>query len=394
MKRVFLLLAGIALLISPMQALQPAFAQADSLINAAVAEHTIPGAVLCVVQGDKIIYNQAYGCRRVHPTDEAMTNNTVFDLASVSKVVGTGMTAMSLVDKGQLDLDAKVSQYLPEFEGDATIRDLMTHVSGLPAYATWSVLLKDHPDATKAEKKKILKDYVCHCDRLNAPGEKFRYSCLNFITLQYVMEAITGKSLDKLAKKRVFRPLKMKHTCYNPGKKRLVAPTEIQADSVCLHGVVHDPLARIMNSGVSGNAGVFSTSEDLARMAIWMFREMDNGAKSKEQRTKTIKGPFSRETLEKMLTVPEGYEQFGRTLCWGVWEGFVEDVAESGLSPRSVYHTGYTGTFMVADPENKIAVILLAHRVHPYDKGGLYKLRCSVVEAIATELLGGDEPRN
>ena len=378
MRRVVLLLASIALLISPIQAHEPAFRQADSLINAAVETHLIPGAVLCVVHGDRIVYNQAYGYRRVHPDKEAMTPNTLFDLASVSKVVGTGMTAMSLVDQGLLNLDAKVSHYLPDFEGDATIRDLMTHVSGLPAYATWTVLLKDHPDANKADRKQILKDYVCHCDRLNAPGEKYRYSCLNFITLQYVMEAITGKTLDQLAKERVFCPLGMKHTRYNPGKNPLVAPTEIQPDSVCLWGVVHDPLAREMNGGVSGNAGVFSSSEDLARLAIWMFRTLDEKSPKKS--------PFSRETLQRMITVPAGYEQFGRTLSWGVWEDFLDE-RELTLNPKSVYHTGYTGTFMVVDPEHKLAVILLAHRVHPYDKGGVNTLRRDVVDAVATTLL-------
>ena len=192
---------------------------------------------------------------------------------------------------------------------------------------------------------------------------------------------------------------------------------------MCLWGVVHDPLAREMNGGVSGNAGVFSTSEDLARLAIWMFGTLDG--RSKGERSKGVKnkdshadvhtpspqavpspylrgrvkkqhkpylrgavgGPFGRETLEMMLRVPEGYEQFGRTLAWGVWEGFLEDGVESGLSPKSVYHTGYTGTFMVVDPEQKIAVILLAHRVHPHDQGSLYKLRCEVVEAVVSAKL-------
>ena len=377
MKR-FLTLLTLAALLGTTQACQPSFHKADSLISAAVASHAIPGAVLCVVKGDKVLYNKAYGYRRVLPDSVAMTPNTVFDLASVSKVVGTGMTAMTLVDEGRLNLDAKVSQYLPEFEGDATVRDLMTHVSGLPAYATWTVLIKDQPDATPAERKQILKDYVCHCTRLNAPGEKYRYSCLNFITLQYVMEAITGKPLNQLAEERVFGPLGMKHTGYNPGPQTLVAPTELQADSTCLWGVVHDPLAREMNGGVSGNAGVFATSEDLARLAKWIFRTVDG--------KQTKNAPFSRETLTTMLTVPAGYEAFGRTPAWGVWEDFLVEPVTL-LNAKSVYHTGYTGTFLVVDPEHEIAVILLAHRVHPYDRGGVNTLRRQVTEAVASELL-------
>lgn len=392
MKRILTLLTLVTLLLATsVQAQKKSFPQADSLINAAVAEGQIPGAVLCVVQGDRVVYNRAYGCRRVTPKKERMTTNTVFDLASVSKVVGTGMTAMTLVDEGLLDPDAKVSHYLPDFEGDATIRDLMTHVSGLPAYATWTVLLKDRPDATPAERKQILKDYVCHCQRLNEPRGKYRYSCLNFITLQYVMEAITGKPLDQLAGERVFGPLKMSHTGYNPGPKKSVAPTEIQPDSVCLWGVVHDPLAHYMNNGVSGNAGVFSTSGDLAKLAKWIFRTVDG--------KQTGNAPFSRETLELMLSVPAGYEEFERTLAWGVWEDFLPSQSSGRsaepclvepvtlLNPKSVYHTGYTGTFMVVDPEHRIAVILLAHRVHPYDRGGVNTLRRQVTEAVASELL-------
>ena len=354
------------------------FSRADSLINAAVAEGTIPGAVLCVVQGDQILCNRAYGYRQVHPQKDKMKPGTIFDLASLSKVVGTGMTAMSLVDDGLLDPDAKVSMYLPEYEGDATVRDLLTHVSGLPAYAQWKTLLADHPDASKAEKKQLLLEHVCHCKRMSAPRTEFRYSCLNFITLQYVMEAITGKTLDRLAEERVFGPLKMTHTGYCPGPSKRIAPTEIQADSTCLNGVVHDPLARVMNSGVSGNAGVFAPAKDLAKLAIWMFRMLDD--------KKCKHAPFSRETLEQMLAIPKGYEPFGRALAWDMQSDY-NAARGSLLSPETVCHTGYTGTAMVLDPENKIAVILLTNRVHPYDKGGVNTLRRKVTDAVAAQLL-------
>ena len=141
----------------------PAFATAESLIEAAIADTVIPGAVLCVVKDGEMIYNKAYGHRQVYPTPEDMTANSIFDLASLSKVVGTGMTAMTFVEEGLLDPDAPVNAYLPEFEGEATVRDVMTHVSGLPAYAQWKVLLADHPDATAAEKRLILMDHIYHC---------------------------------------------------------------------------------------------------------------------------------------------------------------------------------------------------------------------------------------
>lgn len=357
----------------------PAFATADSLIEAAIADTVIPGAVLCVVKDGEMIYNKAYGHRQVYPTFEDMTANTVFDLASLSKVVGTGMTAMTFVDEGLLDLDAPVNTYLPEFEGEATVRDVMTHVSGLPAYAQWKVLLADHPDATAFEKRLILMDHICHCPRHSEPRTKFVYSCLNFITMQYILETISGRPLDELAKARVFGPLGMDNTGYNPGPLELVAPTEIQPDSTCLRGVVHDPLARVMNSGVSGNAGVFAPSEDLAKLAVWMFRTLE-GKKVKN-------APFSRETLETMIAVPEGYEDFYRTLAWGVWEDFLPEDFETRLAPKSVYHTGYTGTFIVVDVEHRLAVILLTNRVHPHDTGACNPLRRSVTEAVAAALL-------
>ena len=387
----------------------------DSIVNAAVAVQDIPGAVLCIVEGDQVIYEKAYGYRQVYPTPEPMTTNTIFDLASLSKVVGSGMTAMSLVEEGLLDLDAPVSTYLPEYEGDATIRDLMTHVSGLPAYAQWKTLLDGQKADTpsqplstplnpseplltslnlseqapfRGQKRQLLLSHVCHCPRLSEPRTEFRYSCLNFITLQYVMETITGKPLNQLAEERVFAPLGMTHTGYSPqmenGKWEMennpdVAPTELQADSTCLHGIVHDPLARIMNSGVSGNAGVFSTAGDLALLAKWMLKTLSDspclGGEGKSG------GPFCRETLAMMVTIPEGYEAFGRALAWDVdsdYSGCKGDYA----SPQVVCHTGYTGTQMVVDLEKNIAIILLTHRVHPYDDGAVGPTRRAVADAV------------
>lgn len=372
--------------------------EADALIDSAVAEHVVPGAVLCVVKGGKVVYEKAYGMRQVVPEEEAMTVETVFDLASLSKVVGTGMTAMSLVEEGLLDLDAPVNRYLPEYEGDATIRHLMTHVSGLPAYATWSVLIKDEPDATPERRKAILRDYVCHCRRLSAPGEECRYSCLNFITLQYVMEAITGRRLDVLAAERVFAPLGMVHTGYHEcpaggyeapcgllrdvekgseSYEKLIAPTELQADGACLRGVVHDPLAREMNNGVSGNAGVFASAGDLALLAEWMLNVLHD--------RKTVKGPFGKQTLELMMTIPAGYEAFGRALAWDVCSDY-SACRGSLTSAGTVCHTGYTGTSMVVDAENDVAIILLTNRVHPHDVGGVNTLRRQVADAVMQKI--------
>lgn len=368
MKRLHLIILACALCASVFAGVFPA---ADSLIMSAISEKRIPGAVLCVVQDD-VCYTYSYGNRQVYPTAEPMTVNTVFDLASLSKVVGTGMTMMTFIEEGLISLDAKVSTYLPEYEGDATIRNLMTHTSGLPAYAQWSALLKDYPNADATEKKAILLRHICHCKRLSEPGADCVYSCLNFITLQYVMEAVSGQPLNVLAQTRVFNRLGMNHTGYCVGPSDNVAPTELQADSTCLLGVVHDPLARVMNSGISGNAGVFSTAEDLSKFAQWMFRMSD--------------GPFSASTLRLMMTVPADLQQFGRALAWDCSSDY-SACRGTLFSPSTVCHTGYTGTSMVVDPENHIAVILLTNRVHPYDKGGVNTLRKQVADAVATALI-------
>ena len=396
MKRIILFWLSAAMLVlagcskAPQQPANGLFPKADSLINAAIADTLIPGAVLCVVQGDRIIHLQAYGNRQVWPTCEPMTVETVFDLASLSKVVGTGMTAMSLVEEGLLDLEAPVRRYLPEYEGDATITDLMTHVSGLPAYAQWKTLLADNPERfSPAEKRQILLNHVCHCPRLSEPRTEFRYSCLNFITLQYVLETITGRPLDELARERVFLPLGMTHTGYNVGPLPEVAPTELQPDSTCLKGVVHDPLARVMNSGVSGNAGVFAPAEDLARLAIWILQEEKCSSPRVGEVSRSDgevrKMPFSAQTLTRMLTIPEGYEAFGRALAWDVCSDYS---ACRGTEPAAtaVCHTGYTGTSMVIDLEHHYAIILLTNRVHPYDQGGVNGLRRAVADVIAQTL--------
>ena len=346
---------------------------ADSLINACIADSTIPGAVLCVIDGGKVVYNKAYGHRSLVPSVTPMTRNTVFDLASVSKVVGTGMTAMTLVESGELDLDAPVSRYLPDYEGDATIRDLMTHVSGLPAYAQWATLLKDHPDADKAERRQLLLNHVCHVKRQSAPRTEFCYSCLNFITLQYVMETITGQPLNELAQERVFGPLRMRHTGYNPGPKRNIAPTELQPDGLPLLGNVHDPLARVMNSGVSGNAGVFSSTADLARMARWILN-LYHGRRAPAK-------PFNAETLRLMTRVPAGYEAFGRALAWDVLSDY-NGCRGHYCSPTTICHSGYTGTSIVIDLERDKVIILLTNRVHPNDVGNVLRLRREVADAI------------
>ena len=379
-------------------------ANVDSLIYNAIAESKIPGAVVCVVENDHISYLHAYGNRQVFPDTLPMTVLTQFDLASLSKCVGTGMAMMTLIEKGLVDLNDPITKYLPNYQpyvyADGTmdreqkIVDFLTHTSGMPAYASYTELLKDEPSASPARRKELLLMHMGNVKRQAPAGTDFCYSCLNFITLQYVIEKLTGFSLNEYVEKEVFRKLDMSNTCYypigsKPSKGIVVAPTEkismmeVAVPSIlllngdakrwgnqreCYEGIVHDPLAREINAGVSGNASVFSTAADLAKMAVWMFHPEK-------------KGPFSAATLQLMLTVPEGYESFGRVLAWDQSSDY-SGCKGHETSNSVACHTGYTGTSMVIDMGKKVAVILLTNRAHPDDKGGVGALRKAVADAV------------
>lgn len=388
---------------------QPYAAKVDSLIKAAVDDSKIPGAVLCVVVDDKVQYLQAYGYRQVYPDTLPMTVDTQFDVASLSKCVGTGMSLMTLVDKGLVDINDPITKYLPEYKAyvderghegrEQKVVDFLTHTSGLPAYAQYSAVLKDEPNASPERRKQLLLQYMATCKRRAPAGTDFNYSCLNFITLQYLIEKVTGQTLDRYAEKNVFRPLGMKHTCYYPlgshpkcGQK--VAPTEKIAEEKddvavptilrlnyvaqtwgragkCYEAIVHDPLAREINAGVSGNAGVFSTALDMAKLTIWMLNPKK-------------KGPFSEQTLRLMMTVPEGYEEFGRVLAWDRSSDYA-GCKGNETSELVACHTGYTGTSLVLDEEKRVAVIVLTNRAHPSDDGGVSAMRRAVAEAVFSQ---------
>lgn len=359
-------------------------ANADSAIFRAIEAKNVPGAVLCVVRHGKIGYLKAYGNKRVYPKTEPMTTETVFDLASCSKALSTATCAMMLVDRGRLRLLDAVSMYIPGFEnwrdsttGDTeTIRvmNLITHTSGLPPYAPVAELQKKHG----APNQDAVIDWISHCQRGWAPGEGWRYSCLNFITLQRVIETVSGQTLDRFAHDNLFAPLGMTHTTYRPSKElaRLCAPTERQKDGNCLLGEVHDPLARIMMGGVSGNAGVFSSAEDIATFCAMIL----NGGEWNGRRI------LSKKAVECLESVPRSLEKWGHTPGWNMYTPYSSNAGDL-VSPHALSHTGYTGTLIVIDPDNDIAVILLTNCVHPDDKGNTVRLRGLVTNAVLASIL-------
>lgn len=358
--------------------------KADEVINNSISSKTIPGAVLAVVKDGKLAYLKAYGNKSLYPKVEPMTTNTIFDLASCSKVVGTAMSMAHLLESGGYRLTDPVSMYLPNFQpyvdpktGEKTvirIIDILTHSSGLPAYANPEDVIKKMGKADPD----LLMDYICTLKRVYKPTTSFEYSCLNFITLQNILQKITGQKLCEYAKENIFDVLGMTSTTYMPKVLRpelmdRVAPTEKQADGSVLLGEVHDPLARIMNFGNSGNAGVFSCAEDLAILAAALM----NGG---EYEGKNVLGEL---TIERMSTVPAGLEHIGRSLGWDNYSPYSSCKGDILSQTRTINHTGYTGPSFVVDLENDIAVILLAHRVHPADKGSAVRLRAQVANIVA-----------
>lgn len=355
---------------------------ADEAILKAIEAKEIPGAVLAVVHKNKLAYLKAYGNKQVYPTTLPMDVNTVFDLASVSKPVGAAISAVILIERGQLRMTDRVKDFIPDFQGwtdengkvtDIRIVDIMTHTSGLPPYAPVDSLTAKYgspnPDG--------LIEYIATCRRDFKPKTDFQYSCLNYITLQRVIETVSGQNLRDFAKQNIFDVLGMQSTDYQPSGELLerVAPTEKQPDGSVLKGIVHDPLARVMNGGISGNAGVFSDANDLAILASALL----NGG---EYNGKRILSPMG---VRLMSTVPRSVAHLGRTPGWDVFTDYASNNGDL-FGPNTYGHTGYTGTSFIIDPDSGTAVILLTNRAHPEDGGAVVRLRSFVANVVAASI--------
>lgn len=356
--------------------------QTDRIINQAIADREIPGAVLAVVKDGKMAYLKAYGNKQIDPSTVAMDVNTVFDLASVTKPVATAISAMILVERGQLRFQDKVNLFIPDFKPwsedrkkkDIRVIDLMTHTSGLPAYAP---IGKAEKTRGNNNPNKMI-NYIADVDREFEPQTDFRYSCLNYITLQRIIETISKQDLRSFAKQNIFNVLGMTHTDYLPIGETLArtAPTKKEKDGKILKGIVHDPLARIMNLGISGNAGLFSDANDLAILVA----ALQNGG---EYNGKRILSPMG---VKTMRTVPRNTQTIGRTPGWDVFTPY-SSVNGDLFGPNTYGHAGYTGTSITIDPDANTAVILLTNRVHPNDEGEVVRLRSLVANVVAASIL-------
>jgi len=343
------------------------FAAIDSIMNEAVAAGTIPGGVVLVGHNGRVVYRKAFGMRSLEPDREPMTVDTVFDLASLTKCVATATAVVKLMQEGKVRLNDPVAAYLPEFaqngKKDITVRELLTHYSGLPPDLDLRAEWRGR-DAAFAMAMQATPAYP--------PGSRFLYSDINFETLGFLVEKVTGKPLNDYAAETIFAPLGMKATRFLPPAEwsPRIAPTQYDEQGKMLRGVVHDPTARRMG-GVAGHAGLFSTADDLALFA----QEMLHPGK--------VLGALA---VEKMSTPQQPANAASlRGLGWDIDSPFASNRGE--LFPVGSFgHTGFTGTSLWMDPTTDTYVILLTNAVHPRGGRSVVSLRSRVATAVAASL--------
>jgi uncharacterized protein YbbC (DUF1343 family)/CubicO group peptidase (beta-lactamase class C family) len=325
--------------------------------NEAVASGEIPGAVVVVGRGDDVLFQRAYGSRRLIPSQAPMTLDTIFDIASLTKPVGTTIAVMSLVERGLISLDAPLGRYLKEYQDkqfeEITIRRLLTHSAGLGGYPPNATVASGMPAAVRAIAKLPL-EYP--------PGSGFQYSDTGFILLGEVVRRVSGTPLDRYLDRLLFRPLGLTDTTFQPraGTLSRVAPTEF-ANGHMLRGDPHDPRARLLG-GVAGHAGIFSTAADLAKIC----RMLLNGGALDGQRI--LEAATVRSMWEMQPEV-----RGARTLGWDSASSYSRTIAPF-FPEGSVGHLGFTGTAIWIDPPTKSYLIVLSNRVHP-NGGGAAKIR-------------------
>jgi len=355
----------------------------DTLMNEALIRKDFPGAVLLVTRKGRTVWRKSYGQSQRVPEGRPMDANMIFDMASVTKPVATATSIMILVERGRIRLWDKVKDYVPEFtpyilEGgiageDARLWHLLTHTSGLQPYIDPKEVEQIYGNPCSVE---LLVKPIAGLRKGSLPGMTFTYSCLGYIILAYIVKAVSGQTIAEFAAGNIFKPLGMKSTFYNPpadSQDRCV-PTQVY-DGIPLRGVVHDPLARLQG-GISGNAGLFSTADDLAVFS----RMMLNGGESGKVR---ILSPL---TVERMTEIFPRVDGTGRGLGWDLDSDYAT-VRGDLFGPASYGHSGYTGTSIWIDPETQTSVIFLTNRIHPDDKGDIIAMRSKVANVVAASII-------
>ncbi len=326
------------------------FNDVDMVINKAIEDKSFPGAVVLVWKDGQTIFEKAYGNFTYDLTSPKVKTNTIYDLASLTKVVATTTAAMICYDRNLISLDDRVIKFIPEFgkngKENITIKNLMIHNSGLPAWKKFYGRDLKYDDVINEIYSSLL-EYK--------PGEKTVYSDLGIITLGKIIEKVTGMTLDIFCRDEIFFPLKMNSTFFNPNDsvKKFCAPTETDNywRMKTLQGEVHDETSAMLN-GVAGHAGLFSTADDLAKLMSVLIN----------------KGKFEQKQFIKQSTIELFTKRYSAESTRAIgWDTKSDSGSSAGkyFSKNSFGHTGYTGTSIWADPERNLFVVFLTNRVYP-----------------------------
>ncbi len=356
----------------------------DMVFERAISAGQIPGGVVAIGWNGRVVFERCYGQRATVPVPEAATVETIYDLASLTKVVATTTAIMKLVERGQISLYDRVSAHVHGWNDDAeseevaTLRMLLTHTSGLAPFEKYYETM-----APEGAMDAIIRD-IAKMPLQARPGERFIYSDLGFILLGEIVRKVSGKSLDVFCRDEIFVPLGMLETTFNPSPvlREGIAPTQwreaadVADGRVMIRGEVHDGNARLMG-GVSGHAGLFSTTEDLSRFCQMLL----NGGKLDGVRILSSASVRAM-TRDQAKLGPDGVK---RGYGWDI------DSSYSGprgdLFPGGFGHTGWTGTSIWIIPEENLYIIVLTNRIHSDGEGDAGPLRSKVANVVASSLL-------
>jgi CubicO group peptidase (beta-lactamase class C family) len=340
----------------------------DGVVQQALKQHRMPGAVVEVLHQGRIVFRRAYGSRSLEPTKTPMTTDTVFDLASLTKPLATATSAMILLEQGKLRLTEPVAHYWPEFAANGkekiTVQELFLHTSGL---------IPDNPLSDYRQGKTKALERIAALTPQRPPGERFRYSDINYIVLGYLVERISGERLDAFAMEHIYRPLGLHDTTFLPGAKlrQRAAPTQKRGGH-WLVGEVHDPRAALLD-GVAGHAGLFSTADDMAVLSQMFLKGGIYDGKR-----------ILKSATVKLMTQPRRVRGGFRALGWDVQTAYSSN---RGSFPFGSYgHTGFTGTSIWIDPSSQTAVIILTNSVHPNGHGDVRRLRGQIATIVGESM--------
>jgi CubicO group peptidase (beta-lactamase class C family) len=354
-----------------------AIAPIDTIVNDEIRRGHVPGAVVVIGQQDTTVYRRAFGLRTTQPVSHAMTDDTIFDLASLNKVIATTTAVLQLAERGRLSIESPASAYWPAFgsagKSEITIRDLLTHYSGLRAGVDPTSRWSGYAGAMRL---------VVATRPAKPRGTEYLYSDQNFLVLGEVVRRVSGLSLEEYCERHIFAPLAMSATHFHVPRAdaHRVAPTGAGRRAE-RQGIVHDPTARRMG-GVAGHAGLFSTAADLETFARMLLAGGElNGARI-----------LSHESVAQMAARQSPLDATRhRGFGWDLAVPLASNRDE--LAPVGSYgHTGYTGTMIWIDPAAQAYVIVLSNRTYPDGRGDAQPLRDRILELVAASLAGARRP--